>query len=54
MVRNFSATNISACNKCGFPDEEANDISMFTPTPVKNCGYLKLNTTVGKQTRKVN
>jgi hypothetical protein len=48
MVQNFSATNSSACSKCGFLGEEANDISVFTPTPIKNRGYLKLNTAVGK------
>jgi len=48
MVQNFSATKSSACSKCGHLGEEANDISVFTPTLIKNRGYLKLNTTVGK------
>jgi len=49
MVQTFSATDSSACSKCEFLGEEANDISVFTPTPIKNRGYLKLNTTAGKE-----
>jgi len=30
MVQTFSATDSSACSKCEFLGEEANDISVFT------------------------